>query len=123
LAFTLSSGRGNANSLAAHSKVRRHGWSAESTSPIRWVACTVIRRTIGASEIIRFPAEWKVRATVALYRSAGRIIASNLTPDKETGAGNWSDDAMARAIREGIGYDDRTLFPIMPYVHYRTMPD
>ena len=53
----------------------------------------------------------------------GRIVAPNLTPDKETGAGNWSDDALARAIREGIGHDDRTLFPIMPYVHYRTMPD
>jgi hypothetical protein len=53
----------------------------------------------------------------------GRIIAPNLTPDKETGAGDWSDDALARAIREGIGHDDRTLFPIMPYGHYRTMPD
>ena len=53
----------------------------------------------------------------------GRIIAPNLTPDKETGAGNWSDDALARAIREGIGHDDRTLFPIMPYAHYRKMPD
>ena len=53
----------------------------------------------------------------------GRIIAPNLTPDKETGAGTWSDDALARAIREGIGHDDRTLFPIMPYSHYRNMPD
>jgi hypothetical protein len=53
----------------------------------------------------------------------GRVIAPNVTPDKETGAGAWSDDALARAIREGIGHDDRTLFPIMPYVHYRTMPD
>jgi mono/diheme cytochrome c family protein len=53
----------------------------------------------------------------------GRIVAPNLTPDKETGAGNWSDDALARAIREGIGHDGRALFPIMPYAHYRTMPD
>ena len=53
----------------------------------------------------------------------GRIIAPNLTPDKETGAGNWSDDALARAIREGIGHDGRALFPIMPYTHYRNMPD
>jgi Cytochrome c len=53
----------------------------------------------------------------------GRIIAPNLTPDKETGAGTWSDDALARAIREGIGHDGRTLFPIMPYAHYRIMPD
>ncbi|PYV70362.1 MAG: hypothetical protein DMG96_31445 [Acidobacteria bacterium] len=53
----------------------------------------------------------------------GRIIAPNITPDKDSGAGNWSDDALARAIREGIGHDDRTMFPIMPYQHYRTMSD
>jgi len=51
------------------------------------------------------------------------LVAPNITPDKETGAGNWSDDALARAIREGIGHDGRTLFPIMPYPHYREMSD
>src|SRR5947199_6435804 len=51
------------------------------------------------------------------------LIAPNITPDKETGAGNWSDDMLARAIREGIGYDGRGLFGIMPYTHYRNMPD
>ena len=53
----------------------------------------------------------------------GRIVAPNLTPDKETGAGNWTDDMLARAIREGIGHDGRALFEIMPYAHYRDMPD
>ena len=53
----------------------------------------------------------------------GRVIAPNLTPDKETGAGDWSDDMLARAIREGIAHDGRALFPIMPYAHYRLMPD
>ena len=28
------------------------------------------------------------------------LVAPNITPDKETGAGNWSDDALARAIRD-----------------------
>src|SRR5437588_11371788 len=51
------------------------------------------------------------------------LVAPNITPDKETGAGNWSDDALARAIREGISHDGRTLFPIMPYPHYRLMSD
>src|SRR6266851_2942949 len=51
------------------------------------------------------------------------LIAPNITPDKETGAGNWSDDALARAIREGIGHDGRTLFPVMPYQNYRQMSD
>lgn len=51
------------------------------------------------------------------------LIAPNITPDKETGVGNWSDDTLARAIREGIGHDGRALFPIMPYPNYRQMSD
>ena len=51
------------------------------------------------------------------------LVAPNITPDKETGAGNWSDDTLARAIREGIGHDGRALFPIMPYPNFRTMSD
>jgi len=53
----------------------------------------------------------------------GHIVAPNLTPDPETGSGNWSDDALARAIREGIGHDGRALFPLMPYQHLRQLPD
>src|SRR5260370_42552529 len=51
------------------------------------------------------------------------LIAPNITPDKETGAGNWSDDTLARGIREGIGHDGRALFPIMPYPSYQQMSD
>jgi hypothetical protein len=53
----------------------------------------------------------------------GRIVAPNLTPDPETGAGSWTADQLARAIREGVGHDGRALFPIMPYQHYRDMSD
>jgi mono/diheme cytochrome c family protein len=51
------------------------------------------------------------------------ITAPNITPDPETGAGTWTDDMIARAIREGIGHDGRTLFPIMPYAQYKYMSD
>ena len=51
------------------------------------------------------------------------LFAPNISPDRETGAGTWSDDTLARAIREGIGHDGRTLFPMMPYVNYRNMSD
>jgi mono/diheme cytochrome c family protein len=51
------------------------------------------------------------------------LVAPNITPDKETGAGNWSDDTLARAIREGIGHDGRALIPMMPYQSYREMSD
>ena len=53
----------------------------------------------------------------------GKVFAPNLTPDKETGAGNWTDDMLARGIREGVGHDGRALFGIMPFAHYRNMPD
>jgi mono/diheme cytochrome c family protein len=53
----------------------------------------------------------------------GTVYASNITPDKETGIGNWSDDQIARAVREGIGGDGRALFPIMPYLNFRHMSD
>lgn len=51
------------------------------------------------------------------------LVAPNITSDKETGAGDWSDDSIARAIREGIGHDGRALFPLMPYTFYRKMSD
>jgi mono/diheme cytochrome c family protein len=53
----------------------------------------------------------------------GRIVAPNLTPDPETGSGKWTDDGIARAIREGIGHDGRALFPMMPYQHFRVLSD
>jgi len=51
------------------------------------------------------------------------LTASNITADPETGAGRWTDDTLARAIREGIGHDGRALFPFMPYANYRRMSD
>lgn len=51
------------------------------------------------------------------------LTASNLTPDPETGIGRVSDDAIVRAVREGIGFDGRALFALMPYGEYRRIPD
>jgi hypothetical protein len=51
------------------------------------------------------------------------LVTPNITPDLETGAGTWTDDMMARAIREGIGHDGRSLIPQMPYEGFRSMSD
>lgn len=53
----------------------------------------------------------------------GKVYSPNITPDAETGAGNWSDDQLARAIREGVSHDGRALFPFMPYLDFRHMSD
>lgn len=53
----------------------------------------------------------------------GRVAAQNITPDKGTGIGDWSDGEIARAIREGVRRDGSPLFPMMPYPDYHSMSD
>jgi mono/diheme cytochrome c family protein len=56
-------------------------------------------------------------------RDGRRLVAPNLTPDHETGIGRWTDDMLARAIREGVSHDGRPLHPQMWYGSFRHLPD
>ncbi|MBS1787157.1 MAG: c-type cytochrome [Acidobacteria bacterium] len=69
------------------------------------------------------PIEARKGAGTAFPGGPGKLFAPNITPDKETGVGNWTDDELARAIREGVSRDGHALFPIMPYMNYRKLPD
>ncbi len=42
------------------------------------------------------------------------FFASNITPDKEFGIGNWSKEMIVRALREGIDDEGKRLSPVMP---------
>ena len=53
----------------------------------------------------------------------GTVRASNLTPDPETGLGNWSDAEIVRALRNGVRKDGRLLAPVMPYEWLHEMSD
>jgi hypothetical protein len=53
----------------------------------------------------------------------GKVIAPNITSDKATGIGAWTDDEIARAIQEGVSRDGSPLFPIMPYMNFRNLTD
>jgi mono/diheme cytochrome c family protein len=48
----------------------------------------------------------------------GVLVGSNLTPDKNTGIGNWTDDQFVRAVQEGIGHNGEHLYPAMPYTAF-----
>jgi len=43
----------------------------------------------------------------------GEFHVRNITPDPETGIGSFSDGAIARALRYGVGQDGRALLPFM----------
>jgi mono/diheme cytochrome c family protein len=65
----------------------------------------------------------KGAGVVLSERGERRIVAPNITPDVETGAGSWTDDMLARSIREGIGHDGRALFPGMWYRSFAILSD
>lgn len=52
-----------------------------------------------------------------------KIHTPNITPDKETGIGNWTDDQIITAIREGRRPDSSMIGPIMPIGLYRDISD
>jgi mono/diheme cytochrome c family protein len=45
----------------------------------------------------------------------GVFVGSNLTPDRETGLGNWSPEQIVTALMQGRRPDGRMLAPIMPW--------
>lgn len=48
----------------------------------------------------------------------GTVYAGNLTPDPETGLGNWSAGHFWRALHQGRSRDGRLLYPAFPYPQY-----
>lgn len=60
---------------------------------------------------------------LALDTPFGKIVASNITPDRETGIGGWSEAAFARALRQGVSRDGHLLYPAMPYNDYTKVSD
>lgn len=51
-----------------------------------------------------------------------KVTASNITPDKETGIGAWSDDDIRKALTDGVRPNGVTIAPIMPSAFYKGMP-
>jgi len=48
----------------------------------------------------------------------GTIYSPNITPDPETGIGNYTDDEFVDALQKGIGHGGKRLYPAMPYNSY-----
>lgn len=59
----------------------------------------------------------------AIASPMGNIIASNITPAKGTGIGDYSEPEFRRALTQGIRRDGQPLYPAMPYTAYRGLSD
>ncbi|MBP1849139.1 c-type cytochrome [Rhizobium halophytocola] len=53
----------------------------------------------------------------------GTLVPPNITPDAETGIGNWSQADFHKMMKTGIGHDGIRLYPAMPYPAYTKMSD
>ena len=53
----------------------------------------------------------------------GRVPARNISQDKETGIGDWTDEQIIDAIRNGKDDEGDQLYPIMPYGHFHFLSD
>ena len=51
----------------------------------------------------------------------GTIYSTNITADRETGIGNWSDDDFVRALHRGIAPGGHYLYPAFPYTSFTAM--
>jgi mono/diheme cytochrome c family protein len=60
---------------------------------------------------------------VTLMTPFGKLVTPNITPDKETGIGNYSGEAFRQAMKNGIAPGNKLLYPAMPYPSYARMPD
>jgi mono/diheme cytochrome c family protein len=53
----------------------------------------------------------------------GTLYSTNITPDKETGIGNYTDQDFLNAVHRGIRRDSARLYPAMPFPSYTYMTD
>jgi mono/diheme cytochrome c family protein len=53
----------------------------------------------------------------------GTLYTPNITPDRETGIGSWSDAQFLRAVHNGIAADGTRLYPAFPYASYTLLTD
>jgi mono/diheme cytochrome c family protein len=51
----------------------------------------------------------------------GYVAAANITPDRKTGIGSWSDEEFDTAVRRGVMPDGKRLYPAMPFVYFAKM--
>ncbi|MFC0407715.1 c-type cytochrome [Roseomonas elaeocarpi] len=58
-----------------------------------------------------------------LFTPFGTLVGPNITPDKETGMGLYTEAEFRRVLREGIGRGEKRLYPAMPYPAFSKLSD
>lgn len=60
---------------------------------------------------------------LSFHTPFGVVYSPNITPDRKTGIGSWSEAQFERALRQGIGRDGEHLYPVFPYPYFTKISD
>ncbi len=60
---------------------------------------------------------------VAFETPFGRIYSTNITPDPDTGIGNWTSVEFLNSMRHGVRPDGEHLYPVFPYTSFTKVTD
>jgi mono/diheme cytochrome c family protein len=60
---------------------------------------------------------------LAILTPFGALYSTNITPDKETGIGNYTDQDFLNAVQRGVRPDGTRLYPAMPFPSYTYITD
>lgn len=58
-----------------------------------------------------------------MHTPFGTIYTPNITPDKETGIGNWTNEQFIKAMREGVSPTGHFYYPAFPYLYFNNVSD
>ena len=120
----MAMGSGSAGSAAAGSDTAAPGPDAKLVERGAYVAkaggCLVCHTAIGPTGPDFANAGG---GGLEMPDAIGTWRTPNITPDKGTGIGNWTDEQIIAAVRTGVRPDGKKLYPIMPYMNYNGMTD
>ncbi|HEX5026720.1 MAG TPA: c-type cytochrome [Agriterribacter sp.] len=77
--------------------------------------CIDCHNKANSDSLINLGLEVPLIGGVAFERPVGTIYSKNITPDKETGIGKYTDAEIARALRYGVHPDGTAVFDFMPF--------
>jgi len=60
---------------------------------------------------------------LAIKTPFGTIYTPNITPDKQTGIGHWTDKDFIRALRKGINPKGKYYYPAFPYLYFSKLTE
>ncbi len=120
----------------AHRVNTSHGFTARAT-PARLARGRYLVETVAGcfdchTEHEYVNGQWTIKPGMQgagrIYPSAylplpphSEVVAPNITPDRETGIGSWTDAQMEEAIQHGVAKGGRSLFDLMPYWQFAVL--